>query len=201
MSDTDTVVSGGPIGILAYGSLTSDPGDEIGPLIASRKAMMTPFGIEYGRYSTRTRGGAPTVVPHPKGAQVAATVLVLRDDVTLQDAKDMLWRRETGNVKPKRPTERTSVRIAEHANLCGLSMVISTEFARDCIEDPEPAVLAQAAIASVRHAPLGKDGITYLMSLMDHEIITPLTHAYRDEILRQTGTASLRAALVAARQT
>jgi hypothetical protein len=65
------------IGILAYGSLIADPGSEIGPLIARRIQTVTPFSVEYARLSGKTRGGAPTVVPHAAGCPVKAEVLVL----------------------------------------------------------------------------------------------------------------------------
>ena len=51
------------VGILAYGSLIADPGVEIGPLIVRRIDTLTPFPVEYARFSA-TRGGRPTAVPH-----------------------------------------------------------------------------------------------------------------------------------------
>jgi hypothetical protein len=84
------------VGILAYGSLISDPGIEIGPQIAQRVPATTPFPVEYARLS-RTRGGAPTVVPYSSGNPVNAEVLVLLDSVKLPEAKRLLWRRETRN--------------------------------------------------------------------------------------------------------
>jgi len=57
------------IGILAYGSLIIDPGPEIGPLIVRRITTVTPFVVEYARLS-RTRGGAPTLVPHSSALPV-----------------------------------------------------------------------------------------------------------------------------------
>ena len=58
----------------------------------------TPFPVEYGRYSGKTRGGAPTLVPHSAGGPVEAEILVLDDAVSPSDAADMLWRRETRKV-------------------------------------------------------------------------------------------------------
>ena len=82
------------LGVLAYGSLVMDPGPEIAPRIKFRLKTVTPFPVEYGRYSGKTRGGAPTVVKHDKGAPVAAEILVLDDEVSFEEARDMLWRRE-----------------------------------------------------------------------------------------------------------
>jgi hypothetical protein len=54
------------IGILAFGSLIGNPGDEIAALeIAAerRHGVLTPFPVEFARSSTK-RGGAPTLVPY-----------------------------------------------------------------------------------------------------------------------------------------
>lgn len=74
------------IGILAYGSLISDPGIEIEPLIERRIPQPTPFPVEYARLSSRTRGGSPTVVPHTSGIPVKAEVLVLSGSVHIDEA-------------------------------------------------------------------------------------------------------------------
>ncbi len=60
---------------------------------------MTPFEIEYAR-SSSGRNGAPTLVPVPdgKGSKVNAKILVLKDEVSLQKAKDILYRREIHKV-------------------------------------------------------------------------------------------------------
>ena len=84
------------IGILAYGSLIADPGWEIRDQTQRMIwSIMTPFPVEYARRSL-TRGGSPTLVPVPegKGIPVQAAVYVLRDGVSLQHAKDILFRRE-----------------------------------------------------------------------------------------------------------
>jgi len=90
------------VGILAYGSLITDPGAEISPKIVMRIKAQTPFPVEYGRLS-QTRGGAPTLVPHSQGAPVAGEILVMDASVSADDARDMLWRRErrkTGSGAP-----------------------------------------------------------------------------------------------------
>lgn len=50
------------VGILAYGSLISDPGTEICAVIMRRIPTMTPFPVEYGRFSA-TRGALPPSFP------------------------------------------------------------------------------------------------------------------------------------------
>ena len=86
------------IGILAYGSLIQEPGEEIGPVIRERKERIeTPFRVEFAR-SSSTRDGAPTLVPvECGGGRVQATILVLDACVNLGEAQDLLWRRETRN--------------------------------------------------------------------------------------------------------
>ncbi len=84
------------VGILAYGSLIADPGVEIEPLIGGRIDTLTPFPVEYARFSA-TRGGGPTAVPHSSGKRVKAQVLILVDGVALTEARNLLWRRETRN--------------------------------------------------------------------------------------------------------
>ena len=84
------------IAILAYGSLIDEPGEELENCIVNRLGpILTPFKVEYAR-SSRTRGGAPTLVPVDGGGfQVSAVVFVLSDAMSEKEAKDMLWRRET----------------------------------------------------------------------------------------------------------
>src|ERR1017187_35095 len=76
----------GSIGILAYGSLMSDPGPELLRVLTKRIATTTPFPVEYARLS-RTRGGAPTVVPCKFGRTVSAEVLVPSEDGSLAEGK------------------------------------------------------------------------------------------------------------------
>jgi len=65
------------IGILAFGSLIDDLGEEIANVISDDPITIeTPFPVEYGRFSLR-RGGAPTLVPHASGGSVTAHILPL----------------------------------------------------------------------------------------------------------------------------
>jgi cation transport regulator ChaC len=88
------------IGILAYGSLIANPGDEIQ---ASTQHVIhdidTPFEVEYARSSTG-RAGAPTLVlvPNGKGGRVRSCIFVLKENITLETAQDMLYRREINRV-------------------------------------------------------------------------------------------------------
>jgi hypothetical protein len=188
------------VGILAFGSLIRDPGPELRPKIAMRIKTKTPFGVEYGRYSGKTRGGAPTLVPHPQGSPVDAEILVLDNDVNIEEATKMLWRRETGRSDTSetytRGTSANSVLVERFGNDGCVETVLYTDFNGDGkIDNPTAVALAEHAIRSVTEAQEGKDGITYLADAIICGIETPLTSAYRDEILRLSGTKSLHEAL------
>jgi hypothetical protein len=187
------------VGILAYGSLIADPGVEIGPLVVRRIETLTPFPVEFGRISA-TRGGAPTVVPHASGKGVKAAVLVLVDGVALDKARDLLWRRETrneGSAKTYRESARpTAVIVRDLPGFCGLEHVIYTDFNPEGkIAAPDPPSLADAAITSVGRAAPGKDGISYLIGLLQAGVETALTARYVAEILSRTGTSELEGTL------
>ncbi len=188
------------IGILAYGSLIQDPGSEIGPLVVRRITIQTPFPVEFARWS-RTRGDSATFVPHASGIPVTAEILVLRDGVALEDAKDMLWRRETrregSGDKYGRGNKSNSVRVETLENFGGLECVIYTDFPNQGkIAEPDPIELAKRAIASVQKAVTSRDGITYLIQTIHSGIKTRLTDQYVLEILRRTGVGSLEQALI-----
>ncbi|ULA70103.1 MAG: hypothetical protein LZF62_480304 [Nitrospira sp.] len=198
------MISGGvavifSIGILAYGSLIADPGDEIGPKIVMRIKMQTPFPVEYGRMS-QTRGGAPTLVPHPEGTSVSGEILVLDDSVSTDEARNMLWRRErrrTGSgeqyVEGSSPNSVLVRTFLAHP--CVVTVHYTDFHQEGKLARPSAAELAKQAVRSVKKAERGKDGISYLMSAMASGIITPQTQSYFEEILRLTHTASLPEAL------
>jgi len=187
------------IGILAYGSLVRDPGIEIGPVIVQRISARTPFPVEYARFSG-TRGGAPTVVPHSSGNPVTAEVLVLSDSMSLEEAKNLLWRRETRNEGSGRAYQErfgpNAVLVRDSPGFCNLDHVLYTDFnPSGKLTAPDPRELARAAVESVAKAMSGKDGISYLMDLISAGVVTALTARYQKEILIVTNSGSLREAL------
>ena len=191
------------IGILAYGSLIEDPGDELRPYIVDRVTnVTTPFKIEFTRKS-RTRGNAPTVIPiESGGSQVNATILVLKEGTEIEKAKDLLWRRETRNQDPNRHYEhpnnpsKNHVIIESTSEFKGFESVIYTRIGKN-IDNPKAETLAKLAINSAKSKAVdeGKDGITYLMSIKRQGIVTPIMEEYEKEILKQTQTKSLEAAI------
>jgi hypothetical protein len=190
------------IGILAYGSLIDDPGAEIESLVVDRIINVeTPFSIEFARTS-RNRDGAPTLVPVSSGGSpVNAVILVLEGNISLAHARDVLWRRETGNIgsgqayqPPEEPNENT-VLVDEFADLAGVDVVISTRIGAN-IPEVTPDALAKLAIQSAK-ATSGaqrRDGISYLIDAKRNGLSTPLTQSYEDAILRITGSRRLEEA-------
>ena len=198
------------IGILAYGSLIDDPGEELGPYILPKRieGVETPFSVEFAR-SSSSRSGAPTLVPvnDGEGAQVKGTILVLEPDVDIQKAKDLLWRRETRNEstnKHYRHCENPGpdkVVIKERNNLRGVETVLFTKIGAN-IKDPTPENLADLAICSARRECIvqrkagenRKDGINYLISVKKQGIQTPLMPEYEEAILKKTMAGTLKEA-------
>ncbi len=195
------------VGILAYGSLIEEPGKEIGPLIRERReGIETPFSIEFAR-SSSTRDGAPTVVPvESGGCPVYATILVLEAGISREKAEDLLWRRETRNecsdkhyTPPSEPSPNKMV-VERLSDFSGAEVVLYTKFGAN-ITDLSAGKLADLAIKSARAEAgrIGKDGISYLMSVKRQGISTPLMGGYENEILRKTGASSLEDALLRCR--
>jgi len=65
-------------------------------LAVSRVMILVPFSRRSRSFGVmrssvgKTRGGGPTLVPHARGAQVAAEIFVMADDVTVEEAMNML---------------------------------------------------------------------------------------------------------------
>ncbi len=197
------------IGILAYGSLIADPGNEIRNALERRiEGVYTPFNVEYARKS-RTRENAPTLVPvsNSIGAPVKGVILLLKEAITEEEAKNMLFRREihkvgsTETYDDKAQTKKEDgLRIETLSDFHGIAVVIYTglkpnflKILDDCRPDEEKAkLLAQAAIESITPETYQnkKDGIWYLHQNIQSGIITPLTEPYKNEILRQANGAT-----------
>ncbi|MCF3592907.1 gamma-glutamylcyclotransferase [Rhodobacteraceae bacterium LMO-12] len=188
------------IGILAYGSLISDPRLEIEKTRTDIiKDVLTPFSIEFAR-SSSGRGGAPTLVPVTTGgARVKGQVFVM--DTSEADAADILYRREIGKVgEMKRsytqpsPVTDKSVVVERLTNFAGLDVVLYTQIAAT-ITPLTAEHLAKLAIASVSKANPGLDGVSYLIAAKQHGITTALSPTYEAEILKQTACKTLEDAL------
>lgn len=196
------------IGILAYGSLTCDPGEEIQAVIANCiENVKTPFKVEFLR-SSKSRDGAPTLVPVEEGSDygdyVKAKILVLKKDVSEKEAKDKLYRREKHKVgsgieyKPKPNPGQNDVEIKLLKNFQGIKIVLYTKIGGN-IDNPTPKELARLAIKSARSkaGKQRKDGISYLYDAKCSGIKTPLMAEYEKEVLKKTNTKTLREAWVA----
>jgi hypothetical protein len=194
------------IGVLAYGSLIDDPGEELGVAIMSTiPEIRTPFPVEYAR-SSRSRGGAPTLVPvSTGGAEVKAVIHVLKDGISIEDAMNLVWRRETGKFDAHhryRPSTAgpDKVQIRMLSAFHGVKTVLYTHIDAN-ISKLTAESLARRAIASARDQTVksGRDGISYLINAERHEILTPLTRDYKREILRLTESPDLPSALIRVR--
>jgi len=198
------------LGILAYGSLLADPDDEFpdDEVIVNRISVTTPFPVEYAR-SSQGRAGAPTLVPVPEdvGEPVNAEIFVIRANLSEQEVKNRLYRREIGpTAKPdafyddaKQRTKNNAVVIETIQDLAGVPTVFYTSLKANIPEilrsdlsvEAKAAHLARLAVESVTAETYAadRDGIRYLADALAHDIETPLTAAYCAAILRLAGDA------------
>ncbi|MCL3782710.1 hypothetical protein EMN47_20175 [Prolixibacteraceae bacterium JC049] len=194
------------IGILAFGSLIDNPGEEIKEIEISRIECKTPFKVEFARISS-SRDNAPTLIPisdGSKGRETNAQILVIDNETSLEDAKSILWRRECHKKdktqkfnEPKNPTSR-HVLIGELENFCNIDKVIYTKFLQqDEYQDMLPENLADFAIESImsKAGREEKDGIRYLLSAKKYGIVTEYSEEYENYILSKTGTKTLSEAI------
>lgn len=186
------------VGILAFGSLINDPGCELSAAIVEKRHVRTPFPVEYARLS-KSRSWAPTLVPvEDGGASVSAILFVLRGDVSLETAKNMLWRRETKQVgsdkyyrELKKPTAKT-VLIKELREFEGIEHVLYVDFTpAGKLQTPTASELAASAVNSARALSTDEDGITYLRNAMASGVVTPLTASYEKAVLELTSANRL----------
>lgn len=186
-----------PLGILAYGSLIDDPGDELAPhIVEIVRGVPTPFPVEFARKS-QSRGDAPTLVPYDSGASVDAAILVVERSVA--DTIDMLWRRETRTADRSRgypglrPDRPNAVRVETLSDRAGCETLLYTNIAAN-IAPLTAEHLAELAVASVAKAKPGLDGIAYLIAAQANGIVTALSPDYAAAVLRLTGAPNLNAA-------
>lgn len=187
-----------PVGILAYGSLLSDPGEEIAARqVGTIDDVETPFSVEFAR-SSDSRGGAPTLIPVENGgAKVRGRIILV--DASTEEAMDILYRREIHQVgsgkayKEPKPDQTNRVRVKILPHFYGVETLYAD--LRSNITTVTAEVLARLAIESVARAETGKDGITYLIAAKAHGIRTALFDVYEKEVLRITEAASLDDAL------
>jgi hypothetical protein len=192
------------IGVLAYGSLITDPGPELAAItVAVTKGVLTPFAVEFARRS-RKRGGAPTLMPvDVGGCPVRAVIFQVEGNAS--EVADIVYRREihaigSGKTYSEPAAGRTdAVRIAQLEGLAGFDLVLSTWLAIN-IDPLSAEVLANLAIASAQALDDGRDGISYLIAARKSGIETPLTPHYATCILAKTGTADLADALRAVQE-
>lgn len=173
------------IGILAYGSLINDPGEEIRELIINRIECITPFRVEFAR-SSKTRSGAPTLIPYEDGEYINAQILVLNSN-DVEYIKTLLWRRETHQITKKVYKESNKesinkVKIIMLHDFKGIETVLYTSISSNI--DVDIDILSTLAIKSI-------DGIKYLMDVKLNGIRTKLSSDYEKMILEKTNTNSL----------
>lgn len=190
-----------PPGVLAYGSLLSDPGEELDSLVAGRiEDVQTPFLVDFA-HACPCRDRAPTLAPVTwGGASVTGAILTTGPGVTDEAVREALWRRETRSmrrddeVEPD-PKDRVVRRARPLGHLYGLRAVFYAHLDPN-IENRSPEHLAELAIDSAR-SEAGRreeDGIAYLIGVKSHGISTPLLDPYERAILDRTGADTLSAA-------
>jgi hypothetical protein len=183
------------IGILAFGSLLDDLGAEISIAVEQRIApVTTPFNVEFVRKSS-SRDGAPTLAPVDQGGgAVLGAVFVLKPGITLQDAIDMLWRRETNRAGTQARYDANhpgDVEVRTEKGLAGVGEVLYAAPRANLEADAKQ--LAELAIASAV-ATAGRDqrdGISYLINAKKNGIRTPLMGDYEKSILELTRQTDL----------
>ena len=185
------MMRGMSVGILAFGSLVDEPGTELAAVIARCIAVQTPFAVEFAR-SSRSRDGAPTLVPvRDGGAQIPAIVLVLDNSVTVTEARAMLYRRETRR-RNNAGTGAQAAWIAELTDFAGISTCLYTAL-KPNIRPLTAEKLAGLALSSAaaKAGVAQRDGISYLLQQKRRGIVTPMMPAYEGAVLARTGTRDL----------
>jgi len=172
-----------------------DPGEELQACYDHTISdVLTPFRVEFAR-SSKSQEGAPTLIPTDEhGVSLKSEILVLKDDVSVEEAADLLYRRETrqdgtGATHYSRPQRlgANSVLIEKLQGFEGVAYVLYVRIGQN-IQFPTPELLARLAIASAK-SPAGslkRDGISYLINVKNWGLRTPLMPAYERAILMHT---------------
>jgi hypothetical protein len=169
------------LAVFAYGSLLSDPGQTLAGHIVARVVRSSPWPIEYARRA-KLRGDGPTLVIHPAGGRVQGQLLVLDLGVeAIEQVAEWLWLRE--GKPPRQGIKRMAWEGFGQVLYCDLESTLSEA-------ELNPESLARFAIESVRRQP-ARNAVRYLANNISRGVITPLTHAYRDAVLRLAGAKNL----------
>ncbi|MBF0449345.1 MAG: uracil-xanthine permease [Candidatus Magnetomorum sp.] len=194
------------IGILVYGSILCDPGKEIKQHIQKIIPTITPFKVEYARKS-KIRFNAPVLVPvEQNGTHVNAQIIILKQDVTEEMARDFLYRRAINFVdepaivySDKDKHENMSLEIKSLNDFQNVKKVLYTAFKPniDMVNNPQISPdekakeLAYLAIESVNQNTfcMQRDGIRCLIENKAAGVQTPLCDAYTREILHRASGA------------
>lgn len=193
------------IGILAFGSLIDNSGQEVSELEIKRIACETPFNVEFARTSS-TRGNAPTLVPVEMGGQkVKAVIIVLKPDTDINTAKSILWRRElhktnrTENYTHSNNPNPNKVVIKTLTDFMNVQTVLYTSIGCNITQPLASELLAAFSINSIlsKAGQEEKDGLRYLLSAKRNGIVTTLSEDYENQILIKTETKCLEQAIEA----
>jgi hypothetical protein len=189
------------IGILAFGSIITDPGSEIEEATDRKfSEIETDFKIEFSRTSEK-RAGAPTLAVHEAGSTVLATLFVLNDGISCNEAKNILFRRETNKVGNTesiyRVTNWMEIKESKASNLCDVILYASMI---PNIDSPTAKELATLAVKSSKDksnhsSEKRRDGIQYLYDVKRLGIKTPMMKAYELEILKLLQVETLEEAI------
>ena len=130
-----------------------------------------------------------------------SVLLVLDAAINLGEAKNLLWRRETRNefsgkqyLRPTHPSPKQVV-IESIQDFHAFDVALYTKIGAN-IAELNADHLADLAIRSARAkaGADGKDGISYLASVIRQGITTPLLPRYKTAILRKVGAGDLNEA-------
>lgn len=197
-------------GILAYGSVISDPREQIEQAMINYNGHVigafTPFPVEFARKSTK-RAFAPTLVPFEDGKKVKGQVFAM--DLPENFGAKILYERETGIRKENHSIvyynandelqEIYTIGKTEIVGLkdfAGLGKVLFAYLVSTIhpLNSNHLACLAIQSIASPKYDP-GRDGISYLIDAKQSGIITLHSSDYENDILQITKACCLKQAL------